>query len=42
VDAYRKQKAEVVFCVSNLAGTKSIVQGCRRHGIQAFGPVWDA
>ena len=41
-DAYHKQKAEVVFCVSNLIGTRSIVHGCRQQGIPAFGPVWDA
>ena len=41
-EAYHKQKAEVVFCVSNLVGTRSIVQGCRQQGIPAFGPIWDA
>lgn len=41
-DAFHKQKAEVVFCVSNLKGTRSIVNGCRQRGIPAFGPIWDA
>lgn len=41
-DAYHEQKAEVVFCVSNLVGTQSIVRGCRQQGIPAFGPIWDA
>ena len=41
-DEYRARNAEVVFCVSNLAGTASLVRGCRRQGIPAFGPIWDA
>ena len=40
--AYQEQEAEVVFCVSNLEGTKAIVRGCRSRGIPAFGPIWDA
>lgn len=41
-EAYHSQGAEVVFCVSNLAGTRALVRGCHRQGIPAFGPVWDA
>lgn len=41
-NAYHEQKAEVVFCVSNLMGTQSLVRGCRQQGIPAFGPIWDA
>lgn len=41
-NAYHEQKAEAVFCVSNLGGTQSIVRGCRQQGIPAFGPIWDA
>ena len=28
-DAYHSKGAEVVFCVSNLVGTRTSVQGCR-------------
>ena len=41
-DEYHARNAEVVFCVSNLTGTASLVQGCRQQGIPAFGPIWDA
>ena len=41
-NAFHEQKAEVVFCVSNLVGTQTIVKGCRQQGIPAFGPIWDA
>lgn len=41
-DEFHAKNAEVVFCVSNLAGTRSLVQGCRGRGIPAFGPIWDA
>ena len=41
-EEFQAKNAEVVFCVSNLAGTASLVQGCRKKGIPAFGPIWDA
>ena len=41
-EQYYSKKAEVVFCVSNLEGTRGIVNGCRAKGIPAFGPIWDA
>ena len=42
VDEFRARNAEVIFCVSNLKGTRSLVQGCREKNIPAFGPIWDA
>lgn len=34
--------AEAVFVVSNKAATWRIVHGMERHGIPAFGPIWDS
>lgn len=40
--AYYDKQAEAVFCVSNRMGTLDLVHGCRRVGVPAFGPIWDA
>lgn len=40
--AYQDFGAEAVFVVSNKPTTWRLVHGIERHGIPAFGPIWDS
>jgi len=42
VQAFREFRAQAVFCVSNRAVTKSVVQACLAQGIPAYGATWDS
>lgn len=38
----RARHIEIVIVTSNPVGTRDIVNGCRKAGVAAFGPIWDS
>uniref|UniRef100_A0ACD5VH92 Uncharacterized protein n=3 Tax=Avena sativa TaxID=4498 RepID=A0ACD5VH92_AVESA len=42
VGAARRWNAEAVIVTSNPEGSKDVVNGCKKAGIPAFGPIWDS
>jgi hypothetical protein len=39
---YKFSGAEAAICIANKAVTWQVVHGLERHGIPAFGPIWDS